>query len=379
MSGGRGLPTTARAAVFEGVGRPFSVRELALEGPPPGGAVVQVAMATVCGSDVHSWSGRRPTPAPGILGHEMVGVLAALGDGDVADLHGEPLRVGDRVTWSEYAACWRCDRCLRLGLPQKCRQLRKYGHESIAEPPGLTGGFAQYCHLWPGTPVLRVPPAVTDAEAVTVNCAGATMAAVVEAAGIGVGDGVVIQGLGALGLWGVALARAAGAGAVIGLDVVEERLELAKRFGADLVLAPGEASPRSRRELLLRDHGAIDGADVVIETTGAASALREGLGLLRPGGRYVTAGLVLPAAPVEVDASLLVRGMLTVRGVHNYHPRHLARALDFAARCRDRVPLAELVGVRLPLDAVGDAFANAAARRGARTAIVPHTDAPAAH
>src|SRR5215831_15420629 len=190
------LPEVARAAVFEGAGQPFSVRDLPLPAPPPGGAIVRVTMATVCGSDVHSWMGRRPNPAPGILGHEMVGVVAALGDPPPADLEGEPLRAGERVTWSEYVACWRCERCLRLELPQKCRRLRKYGHESIDEPPGLLGGFAEYCHLLPGTPVLRIPHAVSDADAVTVNCAGATMAAVVEAAEVAPGDCVVIQGLG---------------------------------------------------------------------------------------------------------------------------------------------------------------------------------------
>jgi len=113
------------------------------------------------------------------------------------------------------------------------------------------------------------------------------------------------------------------------------------------------------------------GADAVIETAGVPAALAKGLGLLRPGGRYVTAGVVLPAASVELDASLIVRGALTVRGVHNYHPRHLARALDFVARRRREVPLAQLVHARVPLDAIDEAFARASAHRGVRTAIVP--------
>src|SRR5262245_19263215 len=250
-------------------------------------------MATVCGSDVHSWAGRRPSPVPGILGHEMTGVVMQIGDGDVADLRGEPLTVGDRVTWSEYIPCWRCDRCLRLGLPQKCRRLKKYGHESLSEPPALLGGFAQYCHLLPGTPGLRRPPFVADAEAVTVNCAGATMAAVIEAAEVDVGDCVVIQGLGALGLWGVALARAVGARAVIGLDTVADRLDMARRFGANLALDAGQTSPERLRDLV-SINSQTGGADAVIETAGVPGALPEGLGLLRPGGRYVTAGLVLP-------------------------------------------------------------------------------------
>src|SRR5262245_47551267 len=156
------LPKTARAALFEGPGRPFSICELPLDPPEPGGALVRLSLATVCGSDVHSWTGRRPSPTPGILGHEMVGVVAAVGDGEYPAFRGEALSVGDRITWSEYIACGQCDRCLGLELPQKCRRLRKYGHESLAEPPGLLGGFAQYCHLLPGTTVLRLPQSVAD-------------------------------------------------------------------------------------------------------------------------------------------------------------------------------------------------------------------------
>jgi len=240
----------------------------------------------------------------------------------------------------------------------------------VAERPALLGGFAEYCHLLPGTDVLRLPDAVTDAEAATVNCAGATMAAVVETAEVGVGDCVVVQGLGALGLWGIALARAAGARAVIGLDVVEDRLAMAWRFGADLVLRADEV-PADRLRSLVAEHSQNGGADVAIETAGAAAALQQGLGLLRPGGRYVTAGLVLPSAPVELDASALVRGMLTLRGVHNYGARHLARALDFAERTRETVPLASLVDLQVPLDAIDKAFALAAGRRSARIAVVP--------
>jgi threonine dehydrogenase-like Zn-dependent dehydrogenase len=230
---------------------------------------------------------------------------------------------------------------------------------------------------WAGRVVeLRPLELVRDAGNIAVflrgylNCAGATMAAVVEAAEVGVGDCVVIQGLGALGLRGVALARAAGAGTVIGLDTGEDRLAMTSRFGADLVRRAG-ASSLDQLRARVAERSQSGGADAVIETSGVCGALQEGLSLLRPGGRYVTAGLVLPVAPVELDASLLVRGMITLRGEHNYQPRHLASAVDFAGRGRDAAPFGELVGARMPLDALGEAFAHAAARRSVRTAIVP--------
>jgi D-arabinose 1-dehydrogenase-like Zn-dependent alcohol dehydrogenase len=92
--------------------------------------------------------------------------------------------------------------------------------------------------------------------------------------------------------------------------------------------------------------------------------------LLRRGARYVTAGLVLPSTPVEIDASALVRGMLTLRGIHNHDARHLARALDFAARRRDDGSLGSLVEFQVPLDAIDEAFALAAGRRSVRVGII---------
>jgi D-arabinose 1-dehydrogenase-like Zn-dependent alcohol dehydrogenase len=93
--------------------------------------------------------------------------------------------------------------------------------------------------------------------------------------------------------------------------------------------------------------------------------------MLRIGGRYVLGGVVNPGAMVTLDANILLRKMLTLRGVHNYHPRHLVEALDFVVAQRQRFPFAELVDGIYPLDRVDDAMADAAARRVLRAAIVP--------
>jgi threonine dehydrogenase-like Zn-dependent dehydrogenase len=192
------------------------------------------------------------------------------------------------------------------------------------------------------------------------------MVAVTEAAAIGVGTTVVVQGLGLLGLYGVALARARGARLVIGIDAVTARREMARRFGADLALDPGDALRDRVREAAQRD-----GVDVVIEVCGVAAALRDGLSLLRVGGRYVVAGLVTPGSEVTLDADVVVRRWITIRGVHNYHPRHLVQALDFVAGARSRFPFRHLVQARFALPDVGAAFARAAERSVVRAAVVP--------
>src|SRR5262249_25275375 len=174
--------TTGVAAVFQGPGRPWELVESPLRPPGPGEVLVRVLLSSVCGSDVHAWTGRRSLPTPAILGHEIVGVIEALGPDAPRDLLDRPLAPGQRVTWTEYIACGHCVPCSELALPQKCEKGRKYGHESAEEPPHLLGGFAQYCYLLPGTGIALVPPELTDAEAAPVNCGIATMVAATEAA-----------------------------------------------------------------------------------------------------------------------------------------------------------------------------------------------------
>jgi alcohol dehydrogenase len=335
-----------------------------------GEALVRVSMSTICRSDIHSYEGRRPNPVPGILGHEIIGVIEELGAGVERDLRGDRLRAGDRVTWTEYFSDGACYYRDVLDMPQKCPGLRKYGHDRADEDPHFTGGFAEYCYILPGTGILKLPQALGDEEATPLNCGVATMMAVTEAAAIAMGDSVVIQGLGLLGLYGVAIARARGARLVVGLDAVPGRLAAAARFGADLTL---DVARLGEDEIAraVRDACRPDGADAVIEVCGVPDVIPLGLRLLRTGGRYVLGGLVNPDARVTIDANVILRQWITLRGVHNYHPRHLVQALDFVMANRARVPFRDLVDSRFPLEELGVAFRRAAERSVLRAAIVP--------
>ena len=205
---------------------------------------------------------------------------------------------------------------------------------------------------------------------VPVNCGVATMVAVTEAAAIEPDDTVVVFGAGLLGLYGVAMVRAKGAAHVLAIDAVAARRALARRFGADDAmdatgLKPGELA------IGLRNRSRRGGADVAIETAGSPTTLADGLQALRPGGRFVTAGLVVPGSMATLDASEIVRRCATIRGVHNYAPRHLVAALEFVREQRGRLPLGELVDSRFPLEAADAALAAATERRALRPAVVP--------
>ena len=364
------IPASARVAVYDAPNAPFQLRDYPLRAPGSGEVLVRVAMSTICRSDIHSWQGHRPNPCPGVLGHEIVGRIAAIGAGIVCDMRGEPLAVGDRITWSEYFIPGPNYYSEVLDLPQKSPGVEKYGHMAAATPPHHHGGFGEYCYILPQSWILRLPDALSDAEAAPINCGVATMIAVTEAAEIRIGQTVVIQGLGLLGLYGAAIAKARGAGQVIGIDGVADRRARSARFGVDLALDPAGVEPAElarRIAALCRPVG----ADAVLEVCGDPGVVPSGLAMLRVGGRCVLAGVVNPGAMVALDANLLLRKMLTLRGVHNYHPRHLVEALDFVVAQRQRFPFAELVDGIYPLDRVNAAMADAANRRVLRAAIVP--------
>ncbi len=360
----------ATAAVYEAPNTPFVLKQFPLRPVRRGEVLVRVSMSTICRSDIHSYEGRRPNPCPGILGHEIIGIIEEIGPDIERDMRGDPLKIGDRITRSEYFFDGQCYYREVHDIPQKCRGLRKYGHDLAAEDPHFLGGFAEYCYILPGTWILKLPPDLSDEEATPLNCGVATMASVTEAAAIGLGDAVVIQGLGLLGLYGAAMAKARGARCVIGLDAVPSRLKIAKNFGVDHAI---DISCSGTQTLVaqVRTLCPPDGADAVIEVCGIPDVMPQGLQMLRIGGRYVLAGLVNPEANVTIDANMLVKRWITMRGVHNYHPRHLIQALDFVMANRSRFPFKDIVDAKFALKDLDEAFKKAAERTVLRAAIVP--------
>ena len=364
------MSRTARAAVYDAPNAPFVIREYPLRDAAVNEVLVRISMSTICRSDIHSYLGHRPNPCPGILGHEIVGVIDQLGANIVHDMRGDKLSVGDRVTWTEFFH--HGDSYYRdvHDMPQKSPGLRKYGHDLVADDPHFLGGFAEYCYILPGTGIVKLPAEISDEEATPLNCGVATMISVTEAAAITVGDTVVVQGLGLLGLYGCAIAKARGARRVIGIDAVANRLAIAHKFGADITF---DVNTMSEGDLIgaVRDECPPDGADVGIEVCGQASVVPIGIRMLRIGGRYVIGGLVNPDSNFSLDGNEILRKWINIKGVHNYHPRHLIQALDFVMSHRNQFPFAEIVDSRFSLDQLDEAFARAADYSVLRAAIVP--------
>ena len=359
----------ARAAVFTGPGEALRLESFPLPRPGSSQLLVRVRCSSICGSDLHTYQGHRQTPTPTILGHEILGEVIEVGPGPpVRTLDGKPVTVGDRISWSIAASCGRCFFC-KHSLPQKCERLFKYGHERLRPEHRFNGGLAEVCHLIAGTPVVSVPEGLPDAVACPANCATATVMAAMRAGGGCQGEIVLIQGAGMLGLTACALARSRGASRIIVCDVVESRLKQAERFGAShcVNVAEGYGDLAGTVKELSRGRG----VDLALELSGAASAMRAAVPLLRTGGRYILVGAVFPSSPLSLDPERVVRGWLQIRGVHNYAPEDLRAAMTFLEQHHTRFPFSELLTRTFPLTEVSRAFQHAVASRALRVGIRP--------
>src|SRR2546425_2341372 len=219
--------TTAKASVLQQFQAPLQLRPYPLPGKPdPGAALVRVEMAGICGTDVHLWKGELPIGLPVILGHEAVGRIEQLGEGLERDWTGQPLSVGDRVTWNSSISCGHCYYCAEKKQPTRCPQRRAYGiGYRCDEPPHLLGGYAEFHYLHPRATIFKLPDDLPTESVIGAGCALITAIHGIERTGIAWRDNVVVQGAGPVGISALAVAKSSGAGEVIVIGGPKHRLE----------------------------------------------------------------------------------------------------------------------------------------------------------
>jgi putative phosphonate catabolism associated alcohol dehydrogenase len=356
-----------RSLLFHGAGKPMEL--VRFSDPRPRGAelLVRITCCTLCRSDLHTHAGRRCEPTPTVLGHEIVGRIEAFGpEASRFDARGIPASVGDRVSWAVAVGCGQCFYCAE-DLPQKCQRLYKYGHVQVTRERPWGGGLADTVVLVPGTTWFRIPDEVSDRVAAPANCATATIAAMLLHAGPVSGRHVLVLGAGVLGVTACAMARVAGASTVLAGDPNPACRERAAAFGATHTFPAGPDELAAG--IAEATHGR--GADVVLELAGVPASVTAGLALVRTGGVLILAGTVVPVGNVELDPESVVRRMLTIRGVHNYHPRDLVSALAFLGGPGRGFPFERLVAAEYPLEQAEQALAYAHDHPGVRVAVVP--------
>jgi L-iditol 2-dehydrogenase len=362
--------TDILAAVMTAPRAPIELRRFPRPDLPPGGALLRTERSEVCGTDVHLWHGRLAgVPYPIIPGHVSAGILDAA-RGPITGIDGAPIREGDRVVFFDvHRTCGRCRACTVHRTPTRCAARRVYGITDSANE-GLFGGWSQAIYLEPGVAMARLPASVALDDYIGGGCGLLTAVHIAERAEIRLGDAVVVQGTGAVGLCAIALARLAGASKVIALGAPADRLDLARRMGADVTLDISATSAAQRLERVLEETQG-EGADVVLEAAGAAAAIPEGLDLARVGGRYVIAGHYTDVGDATINAHRQInRKHLEIRGCWGSEPRHFLRAISILERHPD-IPFRAIGAKTYGLAALNEALADAEAMRIPKALVDP--------
>lgn len=329
-----------------------------------GDALIEVAAAGVCGSDLHiaSWDASYAfmiRALPVTLGHEFAGVVAALCPGASGAPSGRTggVAIGDRVVAMPSVTCGACPGCLSIGA-DACTRRRGLGMTR-------DGGFASRVVV-PAVNCVAIP------DDLPLDLAALTEPLTVSAEAVARGEArpgarVLIMGPGTIGQGAAILARLAGAELVVmtGRDD-GPRFDTLRALGFDKLIDVADPDATER----LRAH-AVDGYDTVIEATGVGATIDQGLALLRPGGILVTAGI--HARPASIDVTKLVRRNLQIRG--SFRSPRAVWPVILATIARDRAAFAPMITHRLPLSDAPAAFALARNKEASKVMLFPrHED-----
>ena len=304
--------STMQAAVVEVFGEDLNVKDVELPEPGPGQALVKLIASGVCHTDLHAKDGDwpvKPEP-PFIPGHEGVGVVEKLGEGVTE------LAVGDMVgnAWLA-SACGTCEHC-RNGWETLCEAQTNGGYS-------VNGSFGQYM-LVDATFAARIPDGADPHEIAPVLCAGVTVYKGLKVTEVRPGQWVVISGIGGLGHIAVPYAKAMGM-RIVAVDVADDKLELAKKHGAEVTVNAAVEDPT---QAVLDATGG--GAHGVLVTAVHPKAFGQAIGMARRGGTIVFNGLPPGDFPAPIF-DVVLKG-LTIRGSIVGTRQDMVEALDFYAR-----------------------------------------------
>ncbi len=311
-----------RAALFRERGAPLDLVDLERRRPGPGEVVVDVAAAGVCGTELHFLDGLlTPLKTPIVLGHEVAGTVAELGEGASAFTR------GDRVAVHYFHACRICTQC-RSGRDHLCDRPR--GALAFASD----GGFAEQVVV-PESALARLPDTLSFEDAAPLCCGATTAIHALGVSRLGVGNTAVVYGCGGVGLQLVQVLRLAGV-RTIAVSRTAEKLALATELGADEIVSAAEEPVAER----VRELTGGDGVDAVYELVGTTETMREAFGSVAKAGAVVFVGYSfdrLDLHPLE----LVVPEVRILTSVGNGY-QELALALDLAARGLVRSPIHEV-------------------------------------
>lgn len=334
------------------IGRPLQMQEVPVPVPGSREALVRVRAAGICHSDAHYRAGTSPVAAlPLTLGHEIAGVVEAVGPGVTE------LRPGARVCVHYLATCGECAYCSR-GSEQFCSRGAMFGKHR-------DGGYAEYVAV-PARSLVPLPEEIPFAHGAVLMCSSATALHALRKGRLAAGERLAVFGVGGLGMSAVQLGRALGALEVYAIDINSEKLQLAARYGAVPVHAR-QADPVAELARLTGGRG----VDVALELIGLPETMDQAVRTLGPLGRAVLVGI--SGRPLTIDTYRDLLGKeAEVIGSNDHLLQELPLLIEYARR--GALDLSQVVARTIPLDpaavnAVLDALDEF--RADVRTVIVP--------
>lgn len=317
-----------------------------------GEILVRVRSCGLCGTDIGKIVERTVTP-PVVLGHEVAGDVVEVGEGI------KNLRSGDRVFVAHHVPCFTCHYC-RHGNHSLCQQFRS----TNIDP----GGFAEYIRV-PAPNVEKttflLPEDLSYEEASLIESTACCLRAI-RRCPIQPGDTVVVVGVGPMGLLNLQLALLLGAGQAIALDLIEQRLEVAKKFGAKHSVNPGRENPLEVVKQLTEGRG----ADVAVVAVGNTAAIAQAIKLVRGGGTVVLFAESPPRSSLSLDPNIIYHSEVNLIGSYSSTPQGQRIALELIKTGRLRVK--ELITHRFPLERLSEAVTLAReARESLKIIITP--------
>ncbi|HDD40411.1 MAG TPA: zinc-binding dehydrogenase [Nitrososphaeria archaeon] len=289
------------AARMKTPGKPFVVEDIDVPKIGPNEVLVEIKAAGICGTDVHYRKGEfLPSRLPLTLGHEGAGVVKEVGE-NVTNV-----KVGDRVVVHYVISCGHCKYCMR-GYDNRCLNRLSIGHD-------VDGVFAEYIKI-PAANAVKMGDNVPFEWGAITACAVSTAYHAVNVSRLEKGDTVAVFGVGGVGIHAVLWAKFFGAGKVIAIDLVDEKLEAAREYGADVLINPGK---EDALKAIQRETDNL-GVDVAIECSGSSKAMELAIKAIKGKNMFSSGTLVsvgLQTKPFQCEYWGFREGWLTVSGDH---------------------------------------------------------------
>ena len=336
----------------------------------PGAMLVRVLSSNICGSDVKNWKSGVSLGVGGdktCQGHEFVGRIERLGEGVTTDYAGQSVQVGDRVVAAYYITCGECRAC-KMGRYDQCENAYIHLGQSPDDYPYFSGTFATHYYIHPKQHFYKVPDTLPDSLAAGANCRFSQVYYGLAHIGITAGETLLIQGAGSMGLYACAIAKEKGVTTIV-IDSVADRLEMAKRFGADHLINMVDYPQLADREAAVKALTEGRGVDTALEVTGVASAVEEGFHHLAPMGRYVIIGTNVLSAQATLSPGYITRKSLTVTGVARYLPEYLHKSLEFLDKFQHKYPFDDFSSMDFDLSNLEEGLEMVADRKVIRAVV----------